>query len=298
MEEEQVSNLEIGEYLNRYFKRRTIRLNKNVLGVFTGKTGSSKSYNCLSCAERWYQFHFKKEFPIENCCFSPKDIVKRIKELKDNKQLRKGTLFILEEAGTNLGNLDYQNKIQKMFTYILQSFRSMNLILLINLPVFSMLNKATRELVHFNFISERIDFKNKISLVKPLFLQLNEQYNKTYWHNPTGSVNGYPIQLSLLQFTMPPKRLTELYEAKKLNYVSDLTEIFLEEIAKEEKIKDFKHVREDLTKVEREVYQDLMNDLSVQESAKIRDRGIRSTYDARKRIISKGYSLNQDIISK
>ena len=35
------------EFINKYFENRTIRKNKNVIGITTGQTGSGKTYSQL-----------------------------------------------------------------------------------------------------------------------------------------------------------------------------------------------------------------------------------------------------------
>jgi len=127
--------LKEGVFLNKWFDNR-ISSNKNVLLSITGSTGSGKTYSCLNAGESWYAYKFNEDFPIDNVCFGLSILVKRINDLHKSGKLRKGDLFILEEAGANFGNLDFQNKLSKMFNYILQSFRSMNLIVIMNLPVF------------------------------------------------------------------------------------------------------------------------------------------------------------------
>jgi len=136
------SGIKQGEFLYKWMYNRTIGRNQNVILAFTGGTGTGKTYSCLNIGEQWYENKFKQEFPIDHCCFDLGQLMKRIITLSKNGKLRKGELFILEEAGANFGNLDFQKKISKLFSYILQSFRSMNLILLMTVPVLTMINKG------------------------------------------------------------------------------------------------------------------------------------------------------------
>ena len=282
-----------GEFLNRWMENRTIRRNQNVLGAITGPTGSSKSMDCLSAGNTWYNHKFKQDFPIENCCFSPVQLVRRINYLQSKKKLRKGEFFILEESGTSLGNLDYQNRFQKMFIYILQSFRSMNLILYLNLPVLTMLNKSARQLIHFNFITCGIDYEKKFARVKPLFHQLNQNSGKSYWKYPRIKTKGRVVALERLKFSLPPEHLIEQYEAEKFKYVNTLTEDFIKELDELDKTEERKMARKDLTDVEQDVFEDMQEGLTVQESSEKRGRGERTTYEALKRAKKKGYSVKK-----
>src|SRR4030043_2487267 len=129
-----------GEFFNRWAHNRILK-NKNILGAITGPTGSGKTYSLISLCENYYKNVLNKKFPIENICFSLGAVARRL----DSGELKTGEILILEEAGCNLGSLDFQNKMSKMFTYILQSFRSMNLGLIMTLPVLTMLDrKSTR----------------------------------------------------------------------------------------------------------------------------------------------------------
>ena len=74
--------LKEGEFLNSWFENRVIKHNRNVLGVISGTTGSSKSMDCLQAGNSWYKYKFNSIFPIENCNFSPLETIKRIKYLK------------------------------------------------------------------------------------------------------------------------------------------------------------------------------------------------------------------------
>jgi len=53
------------EVILKYMNSKMVN-NKNFLAVFTGQTGSGKSYSCLRLAELWYAYYFNgKEFPTQ-----------------------------------------------------------------------------------------------------------------------------------------------------------------------------------------------------------------------------------------
>ena len=145
---EQKQIVKEGFFFNKWLENRFLN-NKNVLTAITGQTGSSKSYQDLRRAELWYRKNFNEDYPEDNICFSVAELMKRI----TSKNLRKGDIFVFEEAGANLGSLDFQTKISKMFNYVLQSFRSMNVGIFFNLPHLSMLNKQAIILIHVHFVT-------------------------------------------------------------------------------------------------------------------------------------------------
>lgn len=207
-----------GELFNKYLHSRLIVHNKNVLLATTGSTGSGKSYTDLRVAELWYNYYFKEPFPIENVCFS----IEEITNLLAKKKLRRGEVLILEEGGVNLGSLDFQNKISKMFTYVLQSFRSMNLCLIINLPFLSMLNKSARLLLHVNFVTTGIDFQNKVSRIKPFFHQVNQSTGKIYPKYMRINKDGGRVTFKVFSYGLPSKELTDAYEKRKEMFLQKL----------------------------------------------------------------------------
>ena len=205
-----------------------VKKNKNVISVTTGQTGSGKSYNDLRKGEIHYKNLFKENFPIENCCFSVAHLIERI----NSKELRKGEILILEEAGVNAGSADWQNKVVKMFNYVLQSFRSMNIILFLNLPVFTMLSKQARQLTHIHMETKGIDFKTNKLVVKPLVQQLNQHTGKSYWKYLRSHIDGSSRAIASLSYSLPSRELTREYEKKKKEFLSELTRDFSKEIEK------------------------------------------------------------------
>lgn len=279
-----------GVFLTKWFENR-IKSNKNVLLAITGSTGSGKTYSCLNAGEDWYKYYFKEEYPIDNVCFGLAILAKRINDLHKSGKLRKGDLFILEEAGANFGNLDFQNKLSKMFNYILQSFRSMNLIVIMNLPVLTMLNKSARQLIHGHFITCGIDYNTKQTKLKPYFHQLNQNTGKSYWKYPRVRLNNKVITLQRLKFNKPTDKLIIAYEHNKQKYVFNLTEEFVKEAEKNDRASLLKSSRKDLSPVQLDILNSLNDGLTKQEIAIKRSCTVRTIDAAMQVIKKKGYDL-------
>ena len=218
-----------GYFFLRWLHNRLINQNKNVLSAELGATGSGKSYRDLRKAELWYHYHFNEKFPEENICFSIPEVIKLISSGK----LRRGEIIIFEEAGANLGSLDFQTKVSKMFTYVLQSFRSMNIALFMNLPYLSMLNKQARMLLHYYGESKGVDKSRKINKCSPMFLQIAQSSGKVYRHHPKyTNLYGEVGTLGVMCYSMPSKYLIDAYEHKKEEFLHNLTSDFTEELEK------------------------------------------------------------------
>jgi len=217
-----------GEIFCKWLESRLIRNNKNVLGANLGPTGSGKSYRDLRMAELWYLYQFNGQFPVKNICFG----VGEAMTLLSNNKLRKGEIIIFEEAGVNLGSLDFQNKVSKMMTYVLQSFRSMNIAIFFNLPYLSMLNSSARKLLHYSFESSGIDPETKQNKCKPFFHQVNQDTGKVYKKYPIVKVGTRTRKVKRFNFSMPSQYIVAAYEEKKQKYLIGLTKSFKDEVDK------------------------------------------------------------------
>ncbi len=245
-----------GSFFCRWLKSRLISNNKNVIGVELGSTGSGKSYRDLKKAELWYNFHFKKPFPPENICFGTLRTMERI----SSGELKRGDLIIFEEAGVNLGSLDFQSRVSKMFTYVLQSFRSMNIGLFMNLPYLSMLNKTARMLLHYSSESAGIDFETNISRCKLFIHQVNQKSGKIYMKYPKVRAPSGWKKLKRINYSLPSKDLIQHYESKKTEYLSSITSEYVTEMKKLEDTK--KPKRKELEPHLLEVYTPNQNGLN------------------------------------
>jgi len=215
-----------GNILNNYFYERFVRQNKNVLIAMVGPTGSGKSWGCLSICEHWYQKYFHKPFPIENVCFSVEEIMQRVVE----GNLKEGTFLILEEAGVSMSSLEFQNKISKLFNYILQSFRNRNIGVIVNLPYFSMLNKTTRMLMHMLIRTWEIRKSERRTYFRAYHLQWEQQSGKLYRHRPKIMIDGVYEKVDFIIYSAPSDELTEKYENKKQNFVVNISKEVLDKV--------------------------------------------------------------------
>jgi len=284
-----------GEIFNKWLRNRVIINNKNVLAAITGPTGSSKSYQDLRRAECWYREQFDEEFPAENICFSVGAVMRRISD----KNLKKGEVIIFEEAGANLGSLDFQNKVCKLFTYVLQTFRSLNIILFFNLPYLSMLNKSARLLIHVHFQTCGIDFNNKVAKSKGMFRQVNQSSGKVYNKYLRIKHNGKIRIIKRFNYNLPSKRLINIYESKKKKFVTDMNVDFVRELDIIEREKDRKMLRPNLTEIQRETYDLLIeHNGNVEKVAEARGKNTRTIYSIIECIKRRGYALKFDKIAK
>jgi len=285
------TELKEGEVFNKYIQSRLIKNNKNVLLAITGTTGSGKSYACLRIAELWYKQQFNEEFPTDtNTCFSIEEVMERLTDKKN--PVRRGEILIVEEAGTQLGNLDFQNQVSKMFTYVLQSFRSMNVCLIFNLPVLSMLNKSARLLIHAHFTTSGIDFDRNVCKLKPKFHQLNQQSGKIYPKYMRVKLNGRVVPMKKFSYGLPSDKMLKIYEFKKLKFVNELNKDFLQKIQdKRQKEKD-KLNRNNMTDKQFEVFKLRGQGLTLQQVADKLGISLQGVHSREQGYIKRGFKAN------
>jgi len=246
----ELKHKEEGMIFNKWLHSRLIAKNKNVLGVELGSTGSGKSYRDLRKAELWYDYHFKEKFPLRNICFGVETIMDRL----TSGEMRRGEVLIGEEAGVNLGSLDFQTKISKMFTYVLQSFRSMNVAIFFNLPYLSMLNKTARMLLHYSGESVGIDFKTNLNSCRLKFHQVNQNTGKIYRKYLRINFQGNKMKAKSISYGLPSEYLINYYESEKTKYLKDLTMEFKLDLQKQRQALDDKMSRKPLTEKQLVVY--------------------------------------------
>jgi len=281
------TDIKEGELFCKWLDNRLIKHNKNVLGANLGPTGSGKSYRDLRMVELWYDYHFKERFPTENICFGVLAIMRRI----NSGELRRGDILIFEESGAGLGSLDFQSKTSKIFNYVLQSFRSMNIGIFFNLPYLSMLNRTARILLHYSFESAGIDFVNKQNICKPFFHQINQGTGKIYKKYMKTKIGGKRRTFKRFYFSIPSDYLLKAYEAKKEQYLADTTKSYVAELEKLEEDARIKLGRKVLSDTQLEVYTLACKGLSQTKIAEIRGVDPSAVCEMIKRIKNYGYEI-------
>jgi len=251
---------------------------------------SGKSYLDLRKAELQHRRRFKEDFPIKNCCFSVAELMERI----SSGELRTGEILILEEAGVNIGSGDWQNKIVKMFNYVLQSFRSMNVGIFLNLPVMMMMSKQARQLTHMHMETMGIDFKKGTCKVKPLCHQLNQHTGKSYWKYMRVKKGESIVTVQRMAFGMASDEIVQAYEAKKQKFLMGITQEFTQQLRKLERDKIDKLARHELSGKQKKVLELHLEGKTQKEIAILFETTQQSIQSSLKTMQKWGYKLKND----
>lgn len=197
----------------RYIKNR-IKKKKNFLCLVSGPTGSGKSWACLSIA-----LMLDKTFGPDRILFSLSDLMKLI---NSGKKYPAGIVAMWDEFQIGAGNRDWQSLTNKLLNSLLTTFRHKNIILLINAPYSDFIDSASKKLLHAEWTTKSIDFKNKQTILKPFALQYNSSNKKFYpKYLKVKGPRGID-KLKRWRIDKPPKWIIDEYETRKEAFTSKL----------------------------------------------------------------------------
>ncbi len=196
--------------------------------VFCAKPGAGKSYSSLQLA--WLLDRDVDDVPrfsIDRVCFTASDFAHW---LAKGSSLPKGTVIILDDAGLVLYSKQTMQKVCVELGKAFQSMRYKNLIVILNLPSYKMLEAHVRKLLYdYIEVVGRIIRRNE-NIAKIHALQLNPFENEIYRHNIGYVVKekhlglGVPIYHEVndyFRFKKPPTKLWKAYEKKKKEYLDE-----------------------------------------------------------------------------
>jgi len=234
------SNEEKKDSWIRYFLGR-IKQNKNNLIVVVGKTGSSKTWSSMAVCEKIAKKN-NIPFTINNIVFNLKDLMKFI----NSEKAVKGASIIFDEPQISISSREWQSKANRVFNYLLTTFRHRNLNLFFCTPYEDLLDKATRKLFHAKFETVSINHKLKTAKLKPKIMEYNSQKSKFYekflriCFKPKGKAKYKTVKLEYWEVPKPSEELIKQYEIKKLRFTGKLNaniEKELKEYGKKTEIK-------------------------------------------------------------
>lgn len=246
-----------GITFNDYINQR-INQNKNFLGLVLGATGSGKSYAALSMAERG-----DSSFSVEKrVAFTSKQFMD-ILNSDEVKHGRKGLRIVYDEIGIGQSSRTWQSVSNLMINFLMQSFRNMNLVVYMTCPDLSFLDSQTRKLVHCVFITQGIDYKQKICRLKPLLTQINQRSGKVYMKY----LRVHDVKDGMMPFTqincpIPSQKAIDAYESKKKEFTNELNKRIYDQITEVEREK-----KKELTLIQQEIVDDLIYGMTIPEIA-------------------------------
>ena len=185
---------------------RRIRRNKNVLALFTGDTGSGKSYAAIS-----YASMVDPSFSIDRIVFNTKDFVELL-----NSEMPMGSAIIYDDAGLGIGARDWQKESVKLFGLIAQSFRFKRLVTIITTPRMFFIEKQSRSLINI-----LLESTGTPGMVKPK-MPFPDPYNRndSWFKFPVVQRGHFFYKVKLINFLLASNDILTRYERKKKEFLN------------------------------------------------------------------------------
>lgn len=201
--------------LRRVWDRLNVK-NEHFMGVLVGPEGSGKSQTAIKIGNA-----VDPSFTTEKRVIF--DIVDLLKILK-NGEHEPGQVYVLDEAGVQLGNRTWQERGQILVNQVLQIIRDENLGLIFTLPRLGELDsQAQGRLQAFLEITDTLKpheagegqtphVEAKWKWMDP---DRSDETGTIYKKYPRRRISGQMHRITRVAFTPPPEELVEPYEAAK-----------------------------------------------------------------------------------
>jgi len=288
-----------GKKRNSWIKlltRRTMKQNRNNLITIVGATGSGKTWSAISICEL-----MAKEDGVP---FNETHIVFTLKELMkliNSGTLQKGSKIVFDEPQVSISSKEFQSEANKIFNYLLTTFRHRNLSLFFCTPYEDLLDKSTRKMFHAKFETVKINRKDKSCKLKPKILEYNSQLQKFYEkflmiaYKSEDSPNYVTKKIRFWSVPKPSQDLINKYEQKKLEFTTALNQRIEQRLEsydakQEEKYKTPSH-QKSLTRLQEEYYELYKQHFETKKIAKIKGVSLTAVYKHLNAIRKKGYPL-------
>lgn len=266
----------------RWIKKR-IKNNLNFLAIAEGPTGIGKSWGMIRVA-----YDLDNDFEARQIAFSFKQVMEIINA--DWFKKKKLKVIVFDEAQTDISNRQWQSLTNKLFNYLLSTFRHQNIILLFTSPYSDFIDSQSMKLIHCRFDIKGHNRETKQTHIRPKLLQYNSKLKKFYEHSLFVIRDSKYIKLVDWHVTKPPQHLIEPYEQAKCEFTSKLNKSILEQLNSiEEKSKP--KPKKPLTELQEKIW-DLWNTgLNQKQIAEKLGKVPQHISDNVKFMRNKGYSL-------
>ncbi len=213
---------------------------RNVLAIFVGQTGSSKSLSTIQIYRGCYLYMHgrepNEEKIISHIFFKAKPFVEAMQKLSEKlNETQKTTpdLWVWDEVGAGASNRQWQSVNNQVISWLIQTFRNLQQIVFFTVPSISFIDVQIRKLLHYYFETITIDRKMKIAYIKPLVMQYNTRMDKIYYHNFSYTEqDGEIIEVDTMAVPKISDNLERLYEEKKNKFTYDLNTQILAQLNK------------------------------------------------------------------
>lgn len=205
--------------------------NRNALIVVEGPPGTGKSYFCLKVAQDLdHRFYENPAITIEMLGFRILFRPARFARILGESNLYTGAVIIIEEGGVQADHRKWFTFNNMVFNYILEVFRFMRLIVIVNVPVIQFMDSDAQKMFNYHVETVKVEYKEKLNVVKIKEQSYNSTTKKIYRKFLRFKVNKRWIAFKLpWKFQGPSKTIVRVYEKLHREFKSGL----IEDLAKE-----------------------------------------------------------------
>jgi hypothetical protein len=184
--------------------------NRNYCVAAVGRVGTGKTYSAIRLATQ-----LQPGFTIDNILFDIPTLLDKVYK----EEVKAGEVLIFDEAGISASNREsYMNKFNKAMSFLLQTWRHRQIILIITTPNIAYIDAGTRKMFDAIMECKKVVKSRKVVQVSWKFLQTNTQSGKTYYHNAkTNDMENLQLEVG-----KPGIKILRKYEKKKKEFTDKL----------------------------------------------------------------------------
>ena len=201
----------------------TMRKNNNNLISICGKTGSGKTWVAMSISEIMSRMD-GVPFDVDHIVFSLTELM----ELINSGKLKRGSKIVFDEPQISIGAREFQSEANKVFNFLISTFRHRNFTLFFCTPFEKLLDKSTRRLFHAKFETMSINPNKQTCRIKPRFIEYSDfkenPYRKQLVAVVKDSKTGKSVsnKVAYWDIPRPSQELIDRYEVKKRQFTDRL----------------------------------------------------------------------------
>lgn len=197
--------------IRRDIWRRLYYSNQNFMAVFSGGTGSGKSFSALRLAHEIDRAtDWSPRFDLSKCVFLPSDFLDLVR-----RKLPRGSFIVWDEMGVEANARKWYSLKNMLISYVTQTFRYKNYGVLYTVPSLSFVDKQIRLLFHAYIEMKGVNINKKRAHGFWKWFDFSPHSGKVYPKIPRYFLNGKKYIVGKISFELPPKEMVEEYELKK-----------------------------------------------------------------------------------
>lgn len=215
-------------------RERITKQNKNAVVLICGGLGTGKSFSAIKIAKA-----INPNFDLDvHLVFRAKAFL----DLINSGKLKRGDVVIWDEIGVEFGARAWQTLASRAISSLLQTFRHLNLCLIVTVPQERFVDVNLRRLCHYYFETKNIDFKKNICSLKPLEIEVNPRMDKPYYKYLRTREGSRIVKITELEVSLLDQKTIQHYEKIKKKFTKDLNIRLGKIVAKAEKKTQPKHI--------------------------------------------------------